>query len=96
MVVGATDLSWTTTITLPPGIAATRLPSDVDVRTAAGHYTAQYRRDGADVKIARNLVIDRDVFQPDEYPELERLLYAALDDSRSTLTIARVDAVVSK
>ena len=51
LVVGATDLSWTTTITLPPGIAATRLPSDVDIRTAAGHYTAHYRHDGADVQV---------------------------------------------
>ena len=94
--VGATDLNWTTTITLSPGITATRLPSDVDVRTAAGHYTAHYQRDGADVQVARNLVIDRDVFQPNEYPDLERLLYAALDDSRSTLTLSRVDAAVSK
>ena len=94
--VGATDLGWTTSITLAPGIAATRLPSDVDLRTAAGRYTAHYRRDGGDVQVTRNLVIDRDVFQPGEYPELERLIYAALDDSRSTLTLARVDAAVSK
>ena len=90
MLVGATDLSWNTTITLAPGIAATRLPSDLDVKTASGRYTAEYRRDGADVHVRRNLVIDRDVFQPGEYPDLERLLYAALDDSRSTLTLSRV------
>jgi len=29
------------------------------------------------------------VFQPDEYPDLERLLYAALDDARATLILAR-------
>ena len=42
MLVGATALGWTTTIALPPGLAATRLPSDVDLRTAAGRYTAHY------------------------------------------------------
>ncbi len=94
--VGATDLGWTTTITLSPGIAASRLPSDVDLRTAAGHYTAHYQRNGTDVQVIRNLVIDRDVFQPGEYSELERLLYAALDDSRSTLTLSRVDAEVGR
>jgi transglutaminase-like putative cysteine protease len=96
LAIGATDLSWTTSISLSPGIAATRLPSDVDIRTAAGHYTARYQRDGSGVQVTRNLVIDRDVFQPTEYPELERLLYAALDDTRSTLTLSRAEAVVSK
>ena len=96
LVIGATDLGWTTTIALAPGISATRLPSNVDIRTAAGRYTAHYLRDGSNVQVVRNLVIDRDVFQPNEYPELERLLYAALDDTRSTLTLSRAQAVVSK
>jgi hypothetical protein len=96
MLVGATDLSWATTITLPPGIAAARLPSDVALRTAAGHYTARYQRDGDAVRVSRDLVIDRDVFQPGEYPELERLLYAALDDARSTLTLARGEAAANR
>ena len=96
MLVGATDLSWATTITLAPGISATRLPSDIDVRTGAGHYTARYQRDRDRVHVTRNLVIDRDVFQPGEYPELEQLLYTALDDTRTTLTLARAEAAVSK
>ena len=89
LAIGATDLSWTTGITLSPGIVATRLPSDVDLTTQAGHYTARYRHDGAGVEVTRHLVIDRDVFQPAEYKELERLLYAALDDARSALTLSR-------
>ncbi len=96
LAIGATDLSWTTSITLAPGITAKRLPSDADITTQAGHYTARYRRDGAGVQVTRNLVIDRDVFQPSEYPELERLLYAALDDTRSALTLTRAESVVSK
>ena len=94
MLVGASELSWTTTISLPAGIAATRLPSDVDVATGAGRYTASYRHEAAAMRVSRTLVIDRDVFQPTEYPELERLLYAALDDARSTLTLARAEAAV--
>jgi hypothetical protein len=96
MLVGARDLGWTTTISLAPGIAATRLPADVDVRTQAGRYTARYRHEGANVEVSRSLVIDRDVFQPAEYPELERLLYAALDDARSTLTLTRAEAVAER
>jgi transglutaminase-like putative cysteine protease len=92
MLVGATALSWTATITLPPGVSARLLPSDVDWRTAAGHYTAHYRRDGARVLVSRRLVIDRDVFQPDEVPALEDLVYAALDDARATLTLSRAEA----
>ena len=89
MLVGAVDLVWSTSIALPPGLAATRLPADVDIRTEAGRYTARYSREGDTVRAARNVVIDRDVFQPAEYGELERLIYAALDDARSTLTLAR-------
>jgi transglutaminase-like putative cysteine protease len=93
MLVGAADLSWTTNIALPPGIAAARLPSDVALHTAAGDYTARYERDGDGIRVNRNLVIDRDVFDPGEYPELQRLLYAALDDARSTLTLARSEGL---
>jgi len=92
MLVGATDLSWTTSIALPPGITAARLPADVVLSTAAGHYTARYERDDRTVRVSRNLVIDRNVFAPGEYPELQRLLYAALDDARSTLTLSRSEA----
>jgi transglutaminase-like putative cysteine protease len=92
MLVGAIELSWTTTISLPPGIVATRLPAEVDLRTGAGRYTARYRHAGAAVLVSRTLVIDHDVFQPGEYPELERLLYAALDDARGTLTLSREEA----
>ena len=89
LAVGATDLNWTTRITLAPGIAATRLPSEIDLRTAAGRYTASYRHEGDGVVVVRNLIIDRDVFQPGEYGELERLIYAALEDIRTTLTVSR-------
>jgi len=44
------------------------------------------------VRVIRHLVIDHDVFQPNEYPDLERLLYGALDDVRSTLTLSRTEA----
>ena len=94
MLVGAMDLRWSTTIDLPPGLAATRLPADIDLQTPAGCYTARYVREGAAVHVARNLVIDRDVFQPAEYPNLERLVYAALDDARGTLTLSRAEAAV--
>ena len=93
MLVGAKELSWTTTIALPPGLAATRLPEDVDCATRAGRYTARYRHVAAAVQVSRTLVIDHDVFQPAEYPGLERLIYAALDDARSTLMLARTEAV---
>ena len=96
MLVGASELSWTTTIALPPGVVATRLPEDVDCATRAGRYTARYRHVAATVQVSRMLVVDHDVFQPAEYPELERLIYAALDDARSTLTLARAEAVAER
>jgi transglutaminase-like putative cysteine protease len=92
MLVGATDLRWTTTIVLPAGITAARLPSPVALASSAGRYSARYERQGSEVRVIRHLVIDHDVFQPNEYPDLERLLYGALDDVRSTLTLSRTEA----
>jgi hypothetical protein len=94
MLVGATSLTWTTVIALPPGLAASRLPPDVDVRTGAGRYSASYVREAALVRVARHLVIDRDVFRPSEVPALEALVYATLEDARAILTLSRTEASV--
>jgi len=38
--------------------------------------------------VSRNLVIDSDVADAASYPELERLLYAALIDARAILVLS--------
>lgn len=88
MLIGARDLSWSTTLDLPAGTTAGRLPADVAFSNDAGAYTAHARRTETGVRVDRRLVIAHDVTQPEAYPALEALLYAALDDARATLTLA--------
>jgi uncharacterized protein DUF3858 len=90
-VADARDQEWETMISLPPGVRVERLPDDVMLDTSVGHYTAHYTRSGNDIAVARSLVVDRDVVQPTSYPDLERLLYAALVDARAILVLDRAE-----
>jgi transglutaminase-like putative cysteine protease len=82
---------WETSIALPPGINAARLPSDVAVQTSAGSYTASYRREGTSLLVRRQLVIAHDVVAPADYPAFETLLAAPLADARAVVVLRRGD-----
>jgi hypothetical protein len=84
----ARDEQWTTVLHLPIGLLVDNLPDDVTVRTKIGHYTAHYMHAGSEIIVSRNLVIDSDVADAASYPELERLLYAALIDARAILVLS--------
>ena len=85
-----TDASWETTLTLPPGLGVARLPSDIDLRTAAGRYTARYRLENGTLVVRRELVIKKEVIQPDAYPDLDTLIYAPLMDARAIIVLTPV------
>ena len=65
-----------------------QLPDDITFENAAGRYTARYRAEGQTVTADRNLVITREVTQPEEYPELESLLYAPAVDVRAVMVLS--------
>ena len=89
MLISARDYRWTAALRLPPGVAVRRLPHDVHFANAAGSYDAEYRLDGDALHSARRLTIGRAKFEASEYPDLQALIYAALDDSRAVLGLAR-------
>ncbi len=88
----AGEWRWDVTVVLPPGLVATRLPRDVHFADAAGTYAAHYERAGKDVAVTRELVIARGVIPAAEYGDLTALIYAALDDTRAVLGVAREEA----
>jgi transglutaminase-like putative cysteine protease len=90
----ARDQQWKTTLHLPLGLREENLPDDVTVQTKIGHYTARYEHSGGDIIVSRNLVIDSDVADAASYPELERLLYAALIDARAVLVLSPAQQAV--
>jgi transglutaminase-like putative cysteine protease len=87
VIADVTDAGWDTTIALPPGTSVVRLPPDVDLMTSAGHYTARYGMENGAIHVWRNLVISREVVPPESYPDLERLIYAPLVDSRALIVL---------
>jgi hypothetical protein len=89
---GVGEYDWTTTLALPSGLVATQLPDPVSLATSAGSYTATYTRDGGNIRVHRRLVIEQDVVQPADYPALEKLLQAPIDDARSVLVLERRDS----
>lgn len=92
LLTAAGDLSWTVTIALPPGMVVTRLPRDVHFENSAGSYAASYERTGPVVRVARHMVVAHSLFSAAEYPDLQALIYAAQEDTRAVLGIAREEA----
>jgi hypothetical protein len=89
MFADAGETVWESTIVLPPGLRAARLPPDVDVRTEAGSYSAAYRAEGQEVRVLRRLVVARNVVVPEAYPAYEALLFAPIEDARAVIELRR-------
>jgi hypothetical protein len=92
MLVSAGDNEWATTLALPPGVLASRLPHDVTFANAAGSYVAHYERKGREVTVSRHLVIARSLLAASEYADLEALIYTAIGDARAVLGLTRDEA----
>ena len=84
-IVGARDYDLTYQVTLPAGSVIERLPPAVDMRNSAGRVKTHYEPTPAGFKATRHVVLDRTVYAPDQYPDLERLIYAVLDDRRGVI-----------
>ena len=55
--------------------------------TPAGRYTARYRAENGAIHAWRNLVIEREVIQPELYPALDRLIQAPVVDARAIIVL---------
>lgn len=85
---GVIDLSEDLTIHLPPGQSLAALPPSVSLANPVGRYEASYRLDGSTLLVRRTLVFSHQVVEPAQYPDVEAIFYAALDDQRAILTKA--------
>jgi hypothetical protein len=87
LVVGAKDLTWTHTITLPPGYRVSHVPDTIQFSNAAGQYTSRYVTQGDKVLVQRQLVINQDVYSPEEYAAFRSLMYNPVNDVRSVIVL---------
>jgi transglutaminase-like putative cysteine protease len=95
LLIPAGDSQWSTTVTLPAGVACARLPANVDRHNDAGSFEASYRCAGRELTVVRRLVIEHSVYSAASYPDLQALLYATIDDARSVLVLTKVEAEAS-
>jgi hypothetical protein len=95
VLIAAGDLQWSTTLSVPAGVVFARLPADVNLHNEAGSFAATYQRVGRDLTVVRRLVIEHSVYSAASYPALRDLLYAAIDDARSVLVLAKAEAEAS-
>ncbi len=92
LLTSAGESVWVSTLVLPTGLTVARLPHDVTFANPVGHYTARYQRLGNEVKVTRRLTIARGLFAATEYEDVQQLIYAAVEDTRAVLGLARQTA----
>jgi hypothetical protein len=92
LLTAAGESEWNSTLVLPPGLVVARLPRDVTFENAAGRYTARYQRAGNEVLVTRHLLIARGLYEASEYDDVQALIYAAVEDTRAILGLARQTA----
>lgn len=95
LVAGAGMFSERYTLSFPAGIKVDGVPADVRVENPSGSYLSTYRQSGNKVRIERSLTIGKDVYPPQEYPDLKQLLTAAADDSRAKIRYSPTSGFVA-
>ncbi|SHO63522.1 protein of unknown function [Pseudoxanthobacter soli DSM 19599] len=83
------DVTWTSTISLPDGWSLKALPPAVSVDNGVGAYTAAYTLDGAQLAVHRHLVLKQRVVQPQDYADLQSVIYALVDDMHAIVALDR-------
>jgi Domain of Unknown Function with PDB structure (DUF3858) len=77
-----------TIVALPPDVKVSNLPGAVAISSPLGNYTSRYALIGNTVTITRELVITTQggLVQPEQYPQLRKLMLGAMRDLRSQIT----------
>lgn len=89
VVVGARTDERTYRLHLPSGYKPLRLPSAVSLSNAAGSFEARYSWAGEVLRVERRLVLNKDVYTPEEYLAFRELMLRMLQDLRTPLVLSR-------
>ena len=75
---GAFAAEYHKTLWFPEGYQAKLLPKDVTLDNQAGRLEARFTSDGGGLKVDLKLVVPKDVYSPEAYPDLKKLLNATV------------------
>ena len=86
LVVGAVLLREKNRLKLPAKVVVGDLPAPVKVINSAGHFSSVYTPVEGGVEFVRELVIAKDSFSPEEYPQFKELIKQAVESLNATVS----------
>lgn len=87
LLTGAIDFDENFQINFPDGVKIESLPMNLNFKNAAGTYQSVYRQENNSVTIKRELIIRKDVFQPEEYQAARELIQKAVSDVKTEIRL---------
>lgn len=88
-IVGASNYNWEYKIKIPSGYKIVRQPDNKDFSNTTGSYKSSYKQGKEYILVKRYLVINRDVYNPEEYPAFQDLIYKPINDARSVMVLEK-------
>lgn len=85
LVVGATHIRETFLLKFPDRVLITAVPAPVKFEGPAGKFYCEFKIEGNSVKVIRELSIDKDVFKPADYADLQALVKATVNGSSAEM-----------
>jgi glucan biosynthesis protein len=89
-VIGALNFIWEYKIILPQGYKIDHLPESRNFFNGAGKYTSSYEKGQGYILVKRNLIINNNVYSPEEYPAFKELIYKPINDARSAMVLDKL------
>ena len=74
LILGATRFRESFKLNFPDGVKVERLPAPVNFSNAVGSYRNEFSLEDGKVRVLRELVINRDVISPADYPQIKELI----------------------
>ncbi|NEO30662.1 MAG: DUF3857 domain-containing protein [Symploca sp. SIO3C6] len=88
--VGAMEMNWQYKIKLPQDYKVSHIPGNIDFSNDAGEYTSSYKTDGVYIVVKRHLIINKNIYSPQEYPAFKELMYKPVNDARSVMVLQKL------
>ena len=88
-IVGASNYHWEYKINIPTGYKVTRKPGNKDFSNTTGSYKSSYEQGDGYILVKRHLIINKDVYTPQEHPAFQDLIYKPINDVRSVMVLEK-------
>jgi hypothetical protein len=85
LILGATRFRENFKLNFPTGVKVEKLPAPVNFSNAVGSYRNEFKFEGASVRVLRELVINKDVIAPADYPQIQELINKSVEGYNAEL-----------